>query len=89
VIQQPKAISGMPVLIRFDVTCEAAPLQIEGIWARWAGYEEPIQTFYFRARHHRWRLDAPYKTVIAEGEGDFSIGEAVNLISRAMTKRFE
>ena len=35
----------------FRITCEACPLQIEG--------KVEGKSFYFRARHERWRIESP------------------------------
>jgi hypothetical protein len=66
----------------FTVTCVAAPLQIEG--------SVDGVSFYFRARHGKWRLEAGTHSqgeVIAAGDtDDFTIGQAVDLITAEMAK---
>lgn len=63
---------------QYRVTCPAAPLQIDG--------NVSGVPFYFRARHHKWRLEA-YGEIIGSGDtDDFTYGQAVDLIYHLMEK---
>ena len=71
----------MSIYDAYLVTCEAAPLQIEGFCNG--------RSFYFRARHGRWTLDCPPPDpggfhTIASGETEPEFGEAVEIIREAM-----
>lgn len=89
---KPPSDPGPRVLIRYDITCMACPLAIEGVYREWADYGERVHTFYFRARHDRWRLNSPWphdveglNAPIAQGEGDdWTIGEAIDIITEHM-----
>lgn len=63
----------------FNVTCLAAPLQIDG--------QVDGVKFYFRARHDKWRLELPDfgdRQIGAGDSDDFTPGQAADLITQVM-----
>lgn len=74
------AVTDVPEpLFTLDVTCEGAPLQLQGTVGG--------VPYYFRSRHGRWRIEAG-AMIVAEGNGDPSIPLAAALIVDALWPHF-